>query len=61
MGVATIVVIGASVVDLVVEIDGVEVFVVNWVFDKVVEMVAVSGVVSIDCAVKVEDVVVAFV
>ena len=47
--------------DLVVEIDGVEAFVVNWVFDKVVKMVAVSGVVSIDCAVKVEDVAVAFV
>ena len=53
MGVATIVVIGASVVGLVVEIDEVEAFVVNWVFNKVVKMVVVSGVDRIDCAVVV--------
>ena len=56
MGVVTIVVIGSSVVDLVVKVDGAETFVVNWVFNKVVEMNVVSAVDTIDTGVKVEDV-----
>ena len=55
MGVFTIVVIGSSVVDLVVKVDGVATFVVKWVFKKVVDVVVVSGVDTIDCGVKVGD------